>query len=89
MNLKLDGETERYAKEKGIYPAYHMNKKNWVSVELNGDVAYDFLFKLVSISFSPFISMSGFCKSRPDSGLLLINRYSFHKYHFHKTPPNL
>ena len=51
INLKLDNETERCVKEKGIYPAYHMNKKNWVSVELNGDVADDYLFGLVSISY--------------------------------------
>lgn len=37
INLKLDSEEiPSLLKKKGIYPAYHMNKKNWVSIILDG-----------------------------------------------------
>ncbi|MCI9434537.1 MAG: hypothetical protein HFI86_04635 [Bacilli bacterium] len=36
INLKLDAkEIPNLLKKKGIYPAYHMNKKNWVSIILD------------------------------------------------------
>ena len=39
VNIKLDPEKiQDLHKEKGFYPAYHMNKKNWISISLNDTV---------------------------------------------------
>ena len=39
VNIKLDPEKiQDLHKEKGFYPAYHMNKKNWISILLNDTV---------------------------------------------------
>ena len=51
INLKLDNECMKLVGEKGIYPSWHMNKKNWITAELNGDIADDLLFSLISISY--------------------------------------
>jgi len=35
----------------GYYPAYHMNKSNWVSLTLNGDVPDDEIKTMLDISY--------------------------------------
>lgn len=53
VNLKLN--QDKIAKligEKGFYPAYHMNKKNWITVTLNDFVADELLFELLDESHS-------------------------------------
>ena len=53
VNLKLN--KDKIAKligEKGFYPAYHMNKKNWITVTLNDFVADELLFELLDESHS-------------------------------------
>ena len=37
--------------EKGIYPAYHMNKNHWITILLDGSVEEDKLKWLLDISF--------------------------------------
>ena len=37
--------------EKGFFPAYHMNKENWITVSLNGSVADDKIKMLIDMSF--------------------------------------
>ncbi len=37
---------------KGIFPGYHMNKGNWISVLLDGSVDESMVFHLLDISFS-------------------------------------
>ena len=37
--------------EKGIFPAYHMNKEHWISVELGGCVSDKTLKFLLALSF--------------------------------------
>ena len=49
LNLKLDDIN--YLKRKGIYPAYHMNKKSWVSIILDGTLTDEEIMKLVDISY--------------------------------------
>ena len=54
VNLKLDPEEvyavrEMYA---SILPAYHMNKRHWVSVILDGSVPQDFCELLIEKSYS-------------------------------------
>ena len=52
MNIKLDDKVEDCLKINGIYPAYHMNKKYWVSIILDDTLKDDFIFNLIDISFS-------------------------------------
>ncbi|MDY6407217.1 MAG: MmcQ/YjbR family DNA-binding protein [Pseudomonadota bacterium] len=51
MNIKLDPEKiKELHKEKGFYPAYHMNKKNWISILLNDTVPDKVLLDLLDES---------------------------------------
>ncbi len=52
--LNLHGEKEDVAEllaRDGIYPAWHMNKKSWFTVILDGSVEDDMLFSLVDESY--------------------------------------
>jgi len=52
VNLKCDPILiGNLRKEKGIYPAYHMNKTYWISVALDGTVDDDKLKWLLDLSF--------------------------------------
>lgn len=51
LNLKLDNDVEKYLKIRGIYPAYHMNKKNWVSIILDDTISDNKILGLIDISF--------------------------------------
>ena len=37
--------------QKGIFPAYHMNKEHWITAALDGSVPDDELKMLVSLSY--------------------------------------
>ena len=50
--LELFGAFDAFG---GVYPAYHMNKRHWISVLLP-DVSYDLLHRLVDISFDATMS---------------------------------
>lgn len=53
MNIKLDPEKiKELHKEKGFYPAYHMNKKNWISILLNDTVPDKVLLTLLDESLA-------------------------------------
>ena len=52
LDLKLDDEVEQYLKIKGFYPAYHMNKKSWISIILDESVSTETIEKLVKISYN-------------------------------------
>ena len=49
LNLKLDDKN--YLQAKGIYSAYHMNKKSWVSIILDETLTDEEIMKLVEISY--------------------------------------
>jgi predicted DNA-binding protein (MmcQ/YjbR family) len=53
LNVKCDPEEAFILRElyAGIVPAYHMNKRHWVSVILNGSVPEDFTERLVGKSY--------------------------------------
>lgn len=53
MNLKADqGELEKLIQRPGIFPAYHMNHKNWISILLDGTVDDGEIMRLISVSRS-------------------------------------
>lgn len=51
INLKVDHrEIAEYLSRPGIFPAYHMSKKNWVTIVLDGTVSDEDLFVLLAYS---------------------------------------
>ena len=51
VNIKLESnKIQDLLKQKGFYPAYHMNKKNWITILLNDTVSDKQLFELVNES---------------------------------------
>ena len=38
-------------KEKGILPAYHMNKEHWITVLLDGTISKEKIIELIDISY--------------------------------------
>lgn len=50
INVKSEDVPETL-KTKGIYPAYHMNKKSWVSVVLDDTLSDEQVFSLIEKSF--------------------------------------
>ena len=51
INLKLDKYVNDYLKENGVYQAYHMNKKNWVSIILDDTLTDEYIYRLIDISY--------------------------------------
>ncbi|MBP5215493.1 MAG: MmcQ/YjbR family DNA-binding protein [Alphaproteobacteria bacterium] len=51
MNIKIaEDKIPELHKQKGIYPAYHMNKKNWITLVLNDTLADEKVMSLLSES---------------------------------------
>lgn len=53
INLKFDqGQALDFAETSpGIFPAYHMNKRNWITLLLDGTLSDDQIFQLITKSF--------------------------------------
>lgn len=51
INLKCDAPLASLFKENGIFPAYHMNKKHWISVVLDEKSPKDNIYSLIDLSF--------------------------------------
>lgn len=53
INLKIDPkEGERLFQMPGIYPAYHMNHRTWISVVLDETVPDEKVMALIETSFA-------------------------------------
>lgn len=51
INVKLNNEEiPNLLKKEGIYPAYHMNKKNWVTITLDDTLSDEEIMDYVNIS---------------------------------------
>ena len=51
INVKLGNLTSKYLNFEGIYTAYHLSKKNWVSIILNDTLKDEEIMNLVAISY--------------------------------------
>lgn len=52
VNLKCPTEIiDSFWSEQGIYPAYHMNKRHWLTVLLDGSVNRDKIIFLLELSY--------------------------------------
>lgn len=61
-NFKVDPEMlEGLLQEKGIYPAYHMNKKSWISIILDGTMPDERILQLAQRSYD--LTLSGKAKN--------------------------
>ena len=53
IDIKLEPtEIEYLLKQNGFYPAYHMNKKNWITVILNNTISDEAIMGLIEKSYS-------------------------------------
>ena len=53
MNVKVPSEQiEDLIKQNGIVPAYHMNKKYWVSILLDGSISLEKIANLIKVSYN-------------------------------------
>lgn len=53
MNLKINDPMlhDMLCHEDGIMPSYHMNKRHWITVLLDGTVADEKVFELIDVSY--------------------------------------
>lgn len=51
INIKVNNSSD-YLNIEGIYSAYHMNKKSWVSIILNDTLPDDYILNLIDVSFN-------------------------------------
>lgn len=52
INLRIPKNSiDTILKQKNIYPAYHMNKKNWVSIILDGSVKIENIYNMIDESY--------------------------------------
>lgn len=53
INLKCDPERSINLREShdGIVPAFHMNKKHWITAKINQDVSSDLIIELINHSY--------------------------------------
>lgn len=67
MNLKIDDPIlhDMITHEEGIFPSYHMNKKHWVSVLLDGTVPMEKISDLIDVSFAATSPGRRVVKDRP------------------------
>ncbi len=53
LNVKVKPDNlNEYLKINGIYPAYHMNKKNWISIILDSTVDFNIITHLIDESYN-------------------------------------
>lgn len=53
INVKIDPiMMGSFLNERGVYPAYHMNKNNWVSIILDGIASKETVEFLIDVSYS-------------------------------------
>ena len=52
INVKIEpNKLSDLLKINGIYEAYHMNKKNWISITLDGTLDDNMIFNLIDKSY--------------------------------------
>lgn len=73
INLKIDDPffKDVLLQEDGILPAYHMNKFHWISVLLDGTVAWERVYDLIDMSFAATASSKKKKKIRPPKEWLI------------------
>ena len=53
LNIKLDkDEIQTLLKKEGFFPAWHMNKKSWITLTLDETLSDDLIMDLIEESYS-------------------------------------
>lgn len=53
MNVRVESqEIEKLLKRPGYFPAYHMNKKNWISISLENELEIQEIFEKIELSYN-------------------------------------
>lgn len=53
INVRVESqEIEKLLKRPGYFPAYHMNKKNWISISLEGELEIQEIFEKIELSYN-------------------------------------
>ena len=67
MNVKIDDPVfmDTLLLQTGFFPAYHMNKKNWISVLLDGTVPLKDIYSIIDFSFNATASTKKKEENRP------------------------
>lgn len=78
MNFKLDpDEVLQLHGEKGFYPAYHMNKKSWITVVLNDTVSDETILTLLEESHEFTLRKHAKSKNGTNEWLIPANPHYF------------
>ena len=60
LNIKLsENKINNLLEKKGFYKAYHMNKKNWITITLDDSISDDKIMDLVDESYSYTVGFKG------------------------------
>ena len=51
INIKVDSYAIKLQEKNGVYPSYHMNKKNWISIILDDTLSDEEVMGLIDISY--------------------------------------
>ena len=51
LNLRYD-KNENIINNQNIFEGYHMNKKNWITIKLDGSVNLNKIYKLIDNSYN-------------------------------------
>ena len=72
VNLKCDPEKAINLRErfKSVRPGYHMNKKHWNTLEINGEVSREILINLIDHSYN--LVVAKLTKKVREENLLLM-----------------
>ena len=67
INVKIDDPVfmDMLLHQNGYYPAYHMNKKNWITILLDGTVPLKDIYTFIDFSFGATASAKKKEKDRP------------------------
>lgn len=60
LDLKLDDLVSSYLEKKSVYPAYHLNRKNWISLILDDRLTDEEIFSMIEISYRNSLSRESF-----------------------------
>lgn len=67
MNVKIDDSVfmDMLLHQPGFFPGYHMNKKNWITILLDGTVSLKDIYTFIDFSFGATASTKKKQKDRP------------------------
>ena len=77
LNLKCDPEDAEIMRSmfESVIPAYHMNKRHWNTIYLNGDVPEEILYKMIDDSYA--LVINGMSRKEKEKSGLAVPEYKY------------